>query len=1104
MAEQPTRIELWTGGRAADRLARASSWLAARGSATELLVIGPDPGVARDFVHAVLGQRGALFGWRYTGLVGLARELALGELAGAGATPIAGAVREAVVARVLSRLDRAGRLGRFAPVADSPGLPRAIARTLVELGMAGVDADRLTAQPGLAEILRGYRDELVALGFADRDAVFAAAIRTAERGEHGLVGLPALLLDVEVATRREADLIAALAGAGGELCVTVPRGDEPGLRRLSEALGCEPGPAAAAPPSGPGADALARVQDRLFSADQIAPAPGDPSVVLFSAPGESRECVEIARAVLGHAAAGVRFDRMAVLLHSPPGYRAHLVEALRRAEVPAYFSHGTLRPDPAGRAILALLGCAAEGLSARGFAEYLSLSVVPDPDPDGSPPPAPGDRFVSPEELPGLLELGGWEDRTSSGRSGANVAVGEPELARVPEPGSVDPEAPVVEGVLRAPRRWEKLVVDASVIGSLDRWRRRLSGLARELELDRDRAESPEARAALERRLADLDGLRRFALPLLELLERLPDAATWGEWLDRLGELASRALRQPERVLRVLSELAPMAPVGPVTLGEVQRLLAGRLGELAVSSGRAGAGQLFVGSVAEARGRSFEVVFVPGLAERVFPHKVVEDPILLDQARAAISPDLARNADRIAAERLALHLAVGAAERALVLSYPRIDGDQARPRVPSFYGLELLRAAEGHLPGFEQLSRRAEAAAGARMRWPAPVCADHAIDDAEYDLAVLEQLIDDPEASRGAARYLLEANHHLARALRFRARRWGLTQWTGADGLVGPSPAARAALEKHQLGARAYSPTALQRFATCPYSFFLGAILGLAPREVPAAIEQLDPVRRGSLIHEVQFELLQNLAAAGRLPLASADLDHAQRLLDQTLREVGERYRDQLAPAIVRVWDDGIAAIRRDLVEWLRRGATGDWVPRHFELAFGLRDREGRDPASVEEAVALDCGITVRGSIDLVEARSGTLRATDHKTGRPPPALAGLVIGGGKVLQPVVYGLALEKIFAGQPVGAGRLYYCTDRGGFAAREVDLDDRARAAMALVAAALGQALEAGFLPAAPEPGACQRCDYWGVCGPYEELRTARKKGGLGRLTELRSHP
>ena len=89
------------------------------------------------------------------------------------------------------------------------------------------------------------------------------------------------------------------------------------------------------------------------------------------------------------------FDRMAVLLRAPTPYRPLLEEALRRAGVPAWFARGALQPDPAGRAFLSLLACAAEGFSARRFAEYLSLGEVPLATPEGTPPAAPPSDCIS-------------------------------------------------------------------------------------------------------------------------------------------------------------------------------------------------------------------------------------------------------------------------------------------------------------------------------------------------------------------------------------------------------------------------------------------------------------------------------------------------------------------------------------------------------------------------------------------------------------------------------------------------------------------------------------------------------------------------------------
>ncbi|HEV3191376.1 MAG TPA: PD-(D/E)XK nuclease family protein, partial [Polyangiaceae bacterium] len=575
-------------------------------------------------------------------------------------------------------------------------------------------------------------------------------------------------------------------------------------------------------------------------------------------------------------------------------------------------------------------------------------------------------------------------------------------------------------------------------------------------------------------------------------------------WLDQLGALATRALRHPARVLSVLGELAPMAEVGPVDLAEVRIVLERRLTEVIVPPSERRFGRVYVASTEEARGLAFEVVFVPGLAEKLFPQKVIEDPILPDRIRAGT--DLVTNAGRSTTERLALRIAVGAAARRVVVSYPRLDLEQLRPRTPSFYGLEVLRAAEGELPGFAELARRANITGAARVGWPAPANPAQAIDHAEHDLALLESILKRPEAQTvGTARFLLTANAHLARALRFRGRRW-LRKWTEADGIVAPAEQARVALAAHDLAARSYSPTALQTYAACPYRFVLHAIHRLAPREEPAPLEELDPLHKGSLIHEVQFELYTTLREKGLLPITPKNIEEVRGNLENVLEGVVRRYADDLAPAVERVWADGIAGVRADLREWLRReSGDGRWTPLFFELSFGLQERRERDRHSTEEPAPLDSGIQLRGSIDLVEkSETGALRATDHKTGKAR-APQGTVIGGGEVLQPVLYALALEKLLAGKRVDGGRLYYCTAAGEFAEVDVPLDEQAREAARLVADTVRKAVSDGFLPAAPKKGACEYCDYLLVCGPYEEQRTGRKKRDeLIPLEKLRSHP
>ena len=145
----------------------------------------------------------------------------------------------------------------------------------------------------------------------------------------------------------------------------------------------------------------------------------------------------------------------------------------------------------------------------------------------------------------------------------------------------------------------------------------------------------------------------------------------------------------------------------------------------------------------------------------------------------------------------------------------------------------------------------------------------------------------------------------------------------------------------------------------------------------------------------------------------------------------------------------------------------------------------------------------LRGVIDLVEKRSGVLRVTDHKTGKAPSAIP-QAVGGGGILQPLIYALAAENLL-GAPVESGRLSYCTQRGGYQQIDIAADARGRGRIHRVLEIIDSYIERGFLAAAPAKDACVYCDYRPVCGPYEELRARRKKGEeLDDLLELRGLP
>jgi CRISPR/Cas system-associated exonuclease Cas4 (RecB family) len=269
----------------------------------------------------------------------------------------------------------------------------------------------------------------------------------------------------------------------------------------------------------------------------------------------------------------------------------------------------------------------------------------------------------------------------------------------------------------------------------------------------------------------------------------------------------------------------------------------------------------------------------------------------------------------------------------------------------------------------------------------------------------------------------------------------------------------------------------------------------------------MDPLTRGALFHEVQFQVFRKLKDTGLLPISSATLTQTLDLTDQVLDRVAAEFEDDLAPAIQRVWKSEIEYVRTDLRGWIQQVAASppDWLPLHFEFAFGLAASPHRDPHSTTDEATILNGIRLRGAIDLIEkhATRDILRVTDHKTGKAPQNRPQYV-GGGAILQPLLYALAAEQLL-GRPVESGSLFFCTQRGDFSTVSIPLDTQSRQRVARVLETIEHSVETGFLPAAPQAGACVICDYRPVCGPYEEQRSKRKQQDrLEPLITIRNLP
>jgi ATP-dependent helicase/nuclease subunit B len=261
---------------------------------------------------------GAAFGWHRFSLPQLAAALAAPPIAARGIVSVGRLGVEAIVCRTVRALSSRNALGRYSRIAKAPGFPRAIASVLTELRLAALAPEVLAKlPPDLLFLLRAYEAELAEGKLTDWPGVLAVAVEAAadcSATTQRLLKLPMLLLDVPIVSKAELTLVATLCSSASQILVTVPAADEPTLARLRDGLRVEiedlDEPESAGVDGGndrPGS--LARLQHHLFSEDTTPTVSSrDDHVLVFSAPGESRECVEITRQVLAIAREGLSFE----------------------------------------------------------------------------------------------------------------------------------------------------------------------------------------------------------------------------------------------------------------------------------------------------------------------------------------------------------------------------------------------------------------------------------------------------------------------------------------------------------------------------------------------------------------------------------------------------------------------------------------------------------------------------------------------------------------------------------------------------------------------------------------------------------------------------
>src|SRR5580765_8525896 len=193
---------------------------------TEFLIVAASRAAADDFARTVARARGATFGMHRLSLTQLAARLAGPLLARDRLAPTTPLGVQAVAARALFDATRDGALSYFAPVANAPGFPRALARTLEEVSLAMVPAAAIRGLGDgggdLAALLERFDEQFDAASAVDRSRFLSAATRAVAEHTNPYAQCRLLLLDVPIANATERAFVDALVARAPAACATTP------------------------------------------------------------------------------------------------------------------------------------------------------------------------------------------------------------------------------------------------------------------------------------------------------------------------------------------------------------------------------------------------------------------------------------------------------------------------------------------------------------------------------------------------------------------------------------------------------------------------------------------------------------------------------------------------------------------------------------------------------------------------------------------------------------------------------------------------------------------------------------------------------------------
>jgi len=470
------------------------------------------------------------------------------------------------------------------------------------------------------------------------------------------------------------------------------------------------------------------------------------------------------------------------------------------------------------------------------------------------------------------------------------------------------------------------------------------------------------------------------------------------------------------------------------------------------------------------------LTFVVGFSQEHFPGTGYQDPFLLDEERGRISSSLKTTEDTLRENLYSMAALFSSLRGRAVLSYSSYDIVDERPSFPSSLMLQAFRLVEGD-------PRLDYSALLERLPEPhgfLPEDMEKTFDTIDWWLRKLSSdgtLYDGIDVVKSCFPELCQGID----ALDIR----NASKLSPYEGMV-----------QVKVEDVVMSSSRLELLASCPFAYFLNYILGLyKPEEVefdPSV--WLDPLQRGSLIHEIFWVFMSELKKRGEKVEAKKHLSLIQEIAEETIA----RYKEEIPPPSEGVFAKEKAEVMQALDVFLAaEEKLGERVePLMFEVVFGIEEEEGKGMEEpVEVALTPESSFRLRGRIDRIDRVGGNrYRVIDYKTGRYSQYEKLRCFGGGRTLQHVLYALAAEEILKKTGVDAtpkvveSGYYFPTRRGE--GKEVTVGEFNREELKCLLCELLDILKRGYFIVGLETS-CAYCDFLPICGDGAKDRAKAKR-------------